>query len=225
MKIEKLNDNQIRCTLFQSDLISRQIKISELASNSGKARELFRDMMTQAKKDFGFEADDMPLMIEAMPGAPDGLVLIITKVDDPSELDNKFSKFSNGMTLNDSDMMDMECINDFSSEFDDTFPPLQQPGDSSPVYRFSSMSQLLKAARALGANFDFKNSLFKTTSNELYLLIYYEHSEHKLFSLSGACNILSEFGALESVLIEEAFFAEHCTCLISDDAVQTLAKI
>ena len=29
MKIEKINDNQIRCTLTKKDLIDREIKISE----------------------------------------------------------------------------------------------------------------------------------------------------------------------------------------------------
>ena len=31
MKIERVNENQIRCTLNQADLASRQLKISELA--------------------------------------------------------------------------------------------------------------------------------------------------------------------------------------------------
>ena len=31
MRIEKLNDNQIRCTLTRDDLANRQIKLSELA--------------------------------------------------------------------------------------------------------------------------------------------------------------------------------------------------
>lgn len=31
MKIEKINENQIKCTLNKNDLASRQIKASELA--------------------------------------------------------------------------------------------------------------------------------------------------------------------------------------------------
>ena len=31
MKIEKVNENQIRCTLTREDLASRELKISELA--------------------------------------------------------------------------------------------------------------------------------------------------------------------------------------------------
>ena len=94
MKIEKLSENQIRCTLNKSDLAARQLKISELAYGSEKAKKLFQDMMQQASYEFGFEAEDIPLMIEAIPVSADCIVLIVTKVDDPEELDTRFSKFS-----------------------------------------------------------------------------------------------------------------------------------
>jgi adapter protein MecA 1/2 len=94
MKIEKISDNQIKCTLNKSDLASRQIKISELAYGTEKAKNLFRDMMQQASYEFGFEAEDIPLMIEAIPVSSDCIVLVITKVEDPEELDTRFSKFT-----------------------------------------------------------------------------------------------------------------------------------
>ena len=67
MKIEKVSENQIRCTLTREDLAERQIKLSELAYGTEKAKRLFRDMMQQASYEFGFEADDIPLMIESDP--------------------------------------------------------------------------------------------------------------------------------------------------------------
>lgn len=94
MKIEKINDNQIRCTLTKEDLLERELKLSELAYGSEKAKSLFRDMMQQASFEFGFEADEIPLMIEAIPLSSECIVLIITKVEDPEELDTRFSKFS-----------------------------------------------------------------------------------------------------------------------------------
>lgn len=90
MKIEKVNENQIRCTLTREDLASRELKISELAYGTEKAKSLFRDMMQQANFEFGFEAEDIPLMIEAIPLNADCIVLIITKVEDPEELDTRF---------------------------------------------------------------------------------------------------------------------------------------
>ena len=94
MKIEKISDNQIRCTLNKSDLIDRELKISELAYGTEKAKALFRDMIQQAFYEFGFEVDDIPLMIEAIPVSTECLILVITKVEDPDELDTRFSKFS-----------------------------------------------------------------------------------------------------------------------------------
>lgn len=94
MKIERLNENQIRCTLNKEDLINREIKLSELAYGSDKAKRLFRDMMTQASNEVGFEANDIPLVIEAIPVSSECIILIVTKVEDPEELDTRFSKFS-----------------------------------------------------------------------------------------------------------------------------------
>ena len=74
MKIEKINDNQIRCTLTREDLESHQIRISELAYGTDKAKKLFRDMMQQAQIQFGFEADNIPLMIEAIPVSTESII-------------------------------------------------------------------------------------------------------------------------------------------------------
>ena len=101
-RIEKLNENQIKCTLSKQDLDGKGIKLSELAYGTDKARALFRELMLQAETEVGFEADDVPLMIEAIPLSGENLVLIITKVDDPDELDTRFSRFT-GTPVEDDD--------------------------------------------------------------------------------------------------------------------------
>ena len=114
MRIEKVNDNQIRCTLTKEDLADRQLKISELAYGTEKAKSLFRDMMQQASYEFGFEAEDIPLMIEAIPLSAESVILIITKVEYPEELDTRFSKFSDGD--------DSEDVSFSSESYDNTLP-------------------------------------------------------------------------------------------------------
>ena len=42
MKIEKVNDYQIRCTLTREDLASRKLKISELAYGTKKGQRSFQ---------------------------------------------------------------------------------------------------------------------------------------------------------------------------------------
>lgn len=115
MKLEKLSDTQIRCTLSKEDLSQRQLHLSELAYGSEKAKELFRDMMQQASIELGFEADNIPLMIEAIPISNDCLVLVVTKVEDPDELDTRFSRFSK-INVDDSFDEDFSDIDDTDFE-------------------------------------------------------------------------------------------------------------
>lgn len=115
MKLEKLSDTQIRCTLSKEDLSQRQLHLSELAYGSEKAKGLFRDMMQQASIELGFEADNIPLMIEAIPISNDCLVLVVTKVEDPDELDTRFSRFSK-INVDDSFDEDFSDIDDTDFE-------------------------------------------------------------------------------------------------------------
>ena len=132
MKIEKVNDHQIRCTLTRDDLAKRDLKITELAYGTDKAKELFQDMMQQANIAFGFDAEDTPLMIEAIPINSECIVLVITKVDDPEELDTRFSNFAPSVHEEDSEDEDYEDYDEADydmnedAEFSSLFKRLQQ---------------------------------------------------------------------------------------------------
>ena len=115
MHIEKINDNQIKCILSQRDLLSRELDLSELAYGTEKARSLFREMIEQAHNDFGFEAENTPLMVEAIPVSRDSIILIITRMDNPDELDTRFSRFSSMA----GDDIAIEEDNDFPSGADE----------------------------------------------------------------------------------------------------------
>ena len=139
MKLEKLSDNQIRCTLSKEDLTQRQLHLSELAYGSEKAKELFRDMMQQASIELGFEADNIPLMIEAIPISSDCLVLLVTKVEDPDELDTRFSRFSkinmddsfdeDFSDIDDSDFEEIDFLDDDEEDMDDEPLPFTPTAD------------------------------------------------------------------------------------------------
>lgn len=151
MKLEKINDNQIRCTLNKTDLSKRQLKLSELAYGSEKARALFHDMMEQAAIELGFEAENIPLMIEAIPISSDCLVLLITKVENPDELDTRFSRFSKSTSddASEEDMDFFEDEDDFEdmvrelSAFDDDEPLAFPPAAEEPTAERSSVDEAL----------------------------------------------------------------------------------
>ncbi len=161
MKIEKVNENQIRCTLTREDLASRELKISELAYGTEKAKTLFRDMMRQANFEFGFEAEDIPLMIEAIPLNAECIVLIITKVEDPEELDTRFSRFAPSVTEEGWD--EDEDGTDAADEMFDLLRRMQaQQGEEaapSPeqertrVFLMGSLSQVMEVSALLAGSF------------------------------------------------------------------------
>lgn len=117
MKIEKLSDYEIRCTLTQEDLASRHLKLGELAYGTEKTKKLFRDMMQQASFQYGFEAENTPLMVEAVPIGTGCIVVSITKVQDPDELDTRFSKFAPSLGTNSSDSDSSEYDEDQTDDF------------------------------------------------------------------------------------------------------------
>ncbi len=255
MKIEKLNDNQIRCTLTRADLASRELKLSELICGSEKAKALFQDMMKQAASEFGFEAEDMPLMIEAIPSSSDSIVLIITKVDDSEDLDSKFSKLEGADRLLDL----FHKIKKTMQEKDMDLPfgePLLEESRSSKsksgleseetsskdpktakirLFSFSTLDNVIRACKLLKPMYRGANTLYKDTDNNTdkhsgecqnsYILAITQ-SEHTADEFYRICNMMSEFGSAEKVTPAVlAFLEEHCEVIISVEAVQRLGSL
>lgn len=130
MKIEKVNDRQIRITLTKKELEQRDLKLTEIAYGNEKVKALFKDMMAAASIQYGFEADDIPLMIEVIP-FPDYCTVVITKVEDPEELDTRFSRFSPSVQSQDGPIATLtEMLSDIdkNDELSELFKKLQSSG-------------------------------------------------------------------------------------------------
>ena len=247
MKIEKISDSQIRCTLTKDDLIDRELKISELAYGTEKAKALFRDMIQQAFYEFGFEVDDIPLMIEAIPISPESLVLVITKVEDPDELDTRFSNFSDfGNDLDsDGDNQDRDSyeddimdsleqdainnnkFNDFldidDSVNNDNINKAKTPSNLTKVFRFNSLSEVTDLASTLVGFYRGINTLYKNRESSVYYLVL-SKSDHTLEEFNQICNIASEFGYLQrSTYATIVYYKEHYEVIVKDQALQILS--
>ena len=247
MKIEKINDNQIRCTLTHADLAARHLKLSELAYGTEKAKSLFRDMMQQASFDFGFEADDIPLMIEAIPTSADTIVLIITKVEDPEELDTRFSKFT---SAGENDFPLPETLNKLegADEFLDLLNKVkgaaasisatsseqeeEKKAEDTPIplnvklYSFDNIDQVIQMAQLIGSLYHGANTLYRDNNSDGIYILALTQSEHTKNEFNKVCNMLSEYGSPEKVSTTIlAFLEEHCEIVIAADAVQKLAYL
>lgn len=254
MKIERLNENQIRCTLTREDLAERKLKLSELAYGTEKAKSLFREMMQQAAYECGFEANDIPLMIEAIPMSADSIILIITKVEDPEELDTRFAKFSQSNSADDnSDLLSAlssvkpEGADDILNLFQkirDTHKALSSRAENSDtnqsadseseedlyvelkkIYGFHRLDDVIHAAHILQGNYNGVNSLYKDTSDDSYHLIL-SKSSHTPEEFNRICNMLSEYGTgLKYTAGNEAYLVEHGEAIVLNEALQKLSTL
>ena len=242
MKIEKVNDNQIRCTLTREDLASRELKISELAYGTEKAKSLFRDMMQQANFEFGFEAEDIPLMIEAIPLNSECIVLIITKVEDPEELDTRFSRFAPSVTEEEDDMAYDEESEETAGEIADLFrkiqantetennvqensqvpdvPPTEEKQKRTCLFCMDTLPQVMNAAAVTGTRFDGFSSLYKDEQTGKYYIIVTQNQETNE-AFERICFCLSEFGSRHRPT-GRTYIEEHCQLLVEGNALQVL---
>lgn len=248
MKLEKLNDNQIRCTLTREDLANRHLNLLELAYGSEKAKSLFREMMQQAAYEFGFEANDIPIMIEAIPMSSDSLVLIITKVEDPEELDTRFAKFAPGGDNSDASgsftSLKLEGADDIlnlfrkireahknmlakaeNAEQEDGSAEAEVPVDITRLYCFGALDDVIRAAQVLQGSYQGENSLYKHPETGEYFLFLHS-SQHTPEEFNRICNTVSEYGAgakYTSGLV--GYLSEHGLQIIASEALQKLGAI
>ena len=248
MKIEKINDNQIRCTLTREDLESHQVNLKELAYGSEKAKKLFRDMMQQAQIQFGFEADNIPLMIEAIPVNLDSVILIVTKVEDPEELDTRFSKFSPYKENTQAEPLQLDGADNIIDIFQkiceakmkgntrkqtsqkDTSEKNAAPSDNTPavdlirLFSFYHLDDVIAASHGLNGFFTGENSLYKDSSDGRYQLVLHQ-SQYSPEEFNKVCNILSEYGSGKAFSAAgEAHLKEHGELIVSS-ALQQLTQI
>ena len=246
MIIEKINDNQIKCTLTKQDLDSHQIRLSELAYGTDKARQLFQEMMEKAHAQVGFEVDNTPLMIEAIPVNPESIILYISKVDDPEELDTRFSKFApfkHGASAGTIQLDGADDILDIFRKLKEaasrarTAPAQKESTQSAPAgapvqdtpinlvreFHFSSLENVIEASHGITGFYSGKNALYKDPVSGYMLVLHQTDSSPEDFN--RVCNIMSEYGTGEAFSnSSEAYLTEHGD-LITDDAVQQLGKI
>lgn len=125
MRLERLNYNKIKIFLTFDDLMERGLTKEDLWKNAPKVQQLFRDMMHEANRELGFEADG-PIAVEVFSLQAQGMIVIVTK----ERLEEDFEE-------------------DFSDEFIEMQVTLDESDDI--LYEFSSLDDVIALANRLYA--------------------------------------------------------------------------
>ncbi len=86
MKLENIDYNKIKVTFTPEDLVEHNITPEAVRDNAPWVQRLLMDVVKKAECEMDFYANGARLMVEAMPGEGDSMVMYITKLDSDEAL-------------------------------------------------------------------------------------------------------------------------------------------
>lgn len=193
-------------------------------------------------------------MIEAIPLNSECIVLIITKVEDPEELDTRFSKFAPSIhdaidedTLENLEELPPSQGRSLSEEIAELFHKIESAKAGTPIaqtskdntaksreestagpvcrmFSFHGLQPLTRLAGIIGREPLGDNRLYKS-ENGCYVLVL-ELGDQTPASFSRICNIVSEYGdSMNQFSGNKAYFEEHFSPVIQKNALANLAEL
>ena len=234
MKIERLNENQLRFTVWSKDLPDEDFTIADLAGQTEKAEELIKYMMNKAKEEFGFITEEKPIVVEAIPVNKDCIVFLVTKVEG-EEQDEKFGYIEK---LKHQAMEMAKSLKDGTIELtdddeaDDSIGGVNQPSDEKTgkllpymIYKSKDMENFITVARMVCSFYDSDNTLYKQESDiNYYLVVTHNRNTDKEFEY--LCETLREFTEpYKFTYTTKYYFEEHYKTIIEKTALQTLSEL
>lgn len=231
MKLEKLSENSIRCTIDRKEFETYKIKLGEIINGNGNAPKFFKEIIYKAHEQFGFEPNNFPLIIEATANIPDNIVFTITKVNTEEEMEKmkkivamNQKKFQNNLLNNIHNVEDMDDLfqeiedyknNDVTDEGDEF--------EESVIFMFSNVDNLITSAKQVDGIYKGVSDLYEIEGNYVLLL---DAELEDAESYQYSCDIISEYAddTLFSDLTQ-SIILEHFEPVIEGDALTQLAKL
>lgn len=234
MKIEKISDTQIRCTLTGDDLDSMNIKLTDLILKKDKSRALFEDILETALAEFNFKPGEAPMMIEAMPGDDNSVVLTFTVVDGKTTSSLPLSSLLGGNDANTNTTPAFDGLvgsenttvsAGISSSNSDDKISTKGSNTASNIFSFKTMDEVIDIIPVIKNDFNGKSNLHLDHANKLFILSLFQ-CDSEYDSYYKVCNTLCEFGVLEICnTLSLAYLNEYCQPIVLNNAVELLGQI
>ena len=213
MKIERISENQLKLTLTKDDLKERDIKLEDLISPSEKTQKLFRDIMEQALDEEDFVSENTPLMVEAVPMGTEGIMIIVTKVN------NKDKKGNTAADL----LQQAQETRRWKKKPLDTLEHAEEKNSDILIYSFPELDDVIRVSLRLDGGFKGGSSVYKNDGK--YFLVLQGDTYTAEESSDELELVLKEYGQKHvSTPLAKYYLLEHGEAIIADKAVKALAK-
>ena len=213
MKIERISENQLKLTLTKDDLKERDIKLEDLITPSEKTQKLFRDIMEQALDEEDFVSENTPLMVEAVPMGTEGIMIIVTKVNDKDKKGNTAADL----------LQQAQETRRWKKKPLDTLEHAEEKNSDILIYSFPELDDVIRVSLRLDGGFKGESSVYKNDGK--YFLVLQGDTYTAEESSDELELVLKEYGQKHvSTPLAKYYLLEHGETIIADKAVKALAK-
>ena len=217
MKFERIDDKTVRCFISNEELEGYQIDYKDFVLRSDKAREVVRDIISQASEEVGYKPPKFAFDMSIMMLPEQGLVLTFSESDPLTDKD--------GGRL-------MEYLKEMKKAFDqslDSKKEGQQAKEEAPeqltnpeqgIFEFESLGDVMELASIVPKNLRVQTSLYRM-GDRYYLCVKKGAASYQRYS--KLCVQAMEFSVLYGAEEQKILYVkEHGECLIKEGALKKL---
>ncbi|MCL2610584.1 MAG: adaptor protein MecA [Defluviitaleaceae bacterium] len=212
MRIEKVNDNQIKFILSKEELALRGINITQLNKADNKLQLLVDEVKHLALSQAGFFLHDAHHIVEMVPTHFEELTVIITKMN----IANKSIKAPNFQHIQSSSSekppSEQQSFRKFQRETRES-----RRRKNVYIYSFNSLEEVIEISRLISGYFLGYSKIYKF-ENEYYLVMEGRLGEEGL-------SFLAEHGEEVKNLKLESKLKEYGEIILEKDAIFKLSKL
>ena len=202
MHIEKINDNKIKVTVNKEDVKIWNVNMKNLTENTPEAQDLFWFALRQAEKDVNFKVGSSQLLVEAHPSNSDGFIMIISKVDEKT---NVFDLLEGGGKIP-------------RGQMEIKIKRRTRKSQLVNIFRFEDFEDLVGCTEQIKNIFSGQSSLFKYKDGFYLNLMPYDN-----MNFFETENLLLEYSKrVPGSVITEGILKEHGTEMIKENAIETI---
>lgn len=203
MKIERIGTNKIKVLINRDDVKTWNVSLKNFTDNTPEAQDLFWFALKQAEQDVDFNVGKAQLLVETAATANDGFVMIISKLENESEVAEVL--LHAGKRIKQTEMR-------LSRKPKDT--PLMR------IFRFADFEILCSGISEINELYLGESRVYKYKDS-----FYLELCPHDSFGFFEIENILSEFAAaVKRPAIIKGILNEHGIPMIVSDAVDIIMR-
>ena len=202
MHIEKINDNKIKVTVNKEDVKIWNVNMKNLTENTPEAQDLFWFALRQAEKDVDFKVGSSQLLVEAHPSNSDGFIMIISKVDEKT---NVFDLLEGGGKIP-------------RGQMEIKIKRRTRKSQLVNIFRFEDFEDLIGCTEQIKNMFSGQSALFKYKDGFYLNLMPYDN-----MNFFETENLLLEYSKrVPGSVITEGILKEHGTEMIKENAIETI---